>query len=146
MNGIDFDIIIKYDDCQWSKYSKCNIIDDSKKRWDRGPFYDGMCGIGVQQQIRTKKEADKDAPPLNSFGAFVNYDNKDDTDIYGPQYCLKAPCETVDNFHNPNGIPPNIRYGWANKTTFYNGVGTLDATYPNLIRIYTANPSTPKKI
>ncbi len=51
----------------------------------------------------------------------------------------------MDNFHNPNGIPANIRYGWANHTSFYNGVGTLDATYPDLIRIYTANPTTPNK-
>ena len=52
--------------------------------------------------------------------------------------------ENVDNYHNPNGIPSNIRYGWTNKSLFFNGYKTLPPQNPNLYRILTANPSTPK--
>eukprot|EP01083_Nonionella_stella_P273985 929762_1 len=122
LNGVSFDVSVGYDGCQWSEYSECRIVDESKKHWDRGPFYDGSCGIGIRQRHRI---------------ANGSCDHMRD----GPEYCLKAPCETVDN--QKKGIPGDIRYGWANPNTFYNGIGTFDAPYPDLLRILTANPSTP---
>ena len=91
LSGIDFNVDIKYDDCQWSEYTDCYIPDESNIHWDRGPFWDGLCGIGVHERKRTQKVLDKDAPPLNNFEAFVNCENSDETDIDGPDYCLKAP-------------------------------------------------------
>ena len=43
--------------------------DEHTKHWDRGPFYDGTCGIGIHQRKRTQRALDKDAPPLNNFEA-----------------------------------------------------------------------------
>ena len=37
--GLDFDVEVRYDDCQWTEYTECYIPDESDQHWDRGPFY-----------------------------------------------------------------------------------------------------------
>ena len=104
--GIKFDVNVKYDNCDWDDLSECFVADESKKHWDRGPFYDGLsalhmlrishqslqhkcihvgqCGIGVQQKKRSNKTQNKSSPS----DAFVKCKN---AAIDGPYYCLKAP-------------------------------------------------------
>ena len=82
LQGIKFDVNVKYDNCEWDDLSECFIPDESKKHWDRGPFYDGQCGIGVQQRKRSNKTQNKPSD------AFVKCSN---SAVDGPYYCLKAP-------------------------------------------------------
>ena len=62
--------------------------------------------------------------------------------LFHNKYFVYIHSETIDNQNNKN-IPKNVRYGWAETKTFWDGIGTLDAKYPDLLRILTARPSTP---
>ena len=84
MEGVDFTVEVRYDDCLWTEYTDCYIPDESNVHWDRGPWYDGLCGIGVQQRKRMNAGTEQ-------IEGFVRCENADDSDVDGPDYCLKAP-------------------------------------------------------
>ena len=140
--ALDVDIIARYDNCLWQDWSECHVESPLGHYNSRGPFWDGDCGIGVQQRVRAttktllESSAAKSKAQTCSVGIGTNNSATStfsfDTGIEGPNYCIKAPCGNADQTHNSK-IPGKVR-GTQNKpfSNWWNGHGRIDPDSPHL--------------
>eukprot|EP01084_Bolivina_argentea_P146600 256637_1 len=137
-DGYEYNLNIYYDLCQWTSYDQCYMENLIGQKWpERGPMWNGKCGVGIMSKHRTNKSI-SDVTDLSGDSVLTCSDNNILT-TYGPEYCIKRKCVDFDNANDPDWPPkPMPGHAWFKPIEYYNGRGRLDPTYADPFRIYTS--------
>ncbi|ETO29190.1 hypothetical protein RFI_07938 [Reticulomyxa filosa] len=120
---------------QWNKPvhsdRHCFTRNEVGSSWERGPFFDGKCGVGVYQYDRSEvflRNVSSVSGVIES--GIVNCSLETNVST--------GPDENINNHENKQ-LPTSIRYGWAAINKTFNGVLRIDPYYPNVFAVYKSS-------